>query len=175
MKKMKTIFTLIMSIILIFLLKSNVKALASGGELNLESIPQHSGQYGKPYYHMTNSHMTAYNNVYCVKPGYAVRDHMECILASSAYIDGDNVTFSTYNSVGQATGNTYSGTSGIHNNILAAILCAESWDYGPYASLSGNPLPKTDSQKSLNAYWDTWVYKSSGNDYGMRNRRDWWI
>lgn len=170
MKKLKIIFGVIIAIALMVVLISTSKALPGDSELNLEDIPTHSGNYGF-YYHLSNFHMSGYNNVYCVQKGYSVVDDSWYYKRAEAYIDGDTVIFQEYDNKGVAKYNKFqSGTSGEHNRILGAILCGESWDYGPYSSTSGNPLPNTDSQKSLWGYWGTWISKSGAGNYGFSGK-----
>ena len=160
----------IMSVVIIMLtvLTRQVESYPDDDELTLEAL-ESEGYYSSNCYYFSSdgwdNGFSKFNNLYCVEKGDIVpTSNAAWSLKTKAVISGNDVTF--YKCSG---GNQFStgkaGTSGEHNNKIAAILCEDDFDLGRYTSSNRD----TTSQTSLWSYWNDWVSLSGASSYGMKS------
>lgn len=160
MKKLRIFFMIILSIILIVLCGKNAESYPGDGEL---WISPWYGSSGAVYYNITAATPEKYDNVYCIKKGYALMtksgSHPYCYcMTARVEMDGDEITFEKYDKKGNRT-SSKSRKRVEADYVLAAILCHGS-DLGMWSYLDYN----TSSQLALFEYWNTWV-SQSGSGY----------
>lgn len=169
MKKIKkqiiAIFVFIVAIIITLSMQNNkVSSLPNNSERTLQDFENGNlCRWGESvrYISLMADDVLNCNNIYCVEKGqYVSSGKKEWVIRSKAVIKGDDVEFymlfknDGWKSYGK-------GTSGSHNNKLAAILCeGELGRYKIIPNNSNKNANATNSQESLWAYWNTWVEKS---------------